>query len=332
MSDFSFRTNLPPHSTTLRISYQSPLLFMGSCFAEHIAQRMTDSKFDLQLNPFGILYNPISIAKSLQRLLSYEDYSIADLVIHQGVYHSFDHHSRFSGTEPEQAVQKINEALRSGREQLSRSHFLVLTLGTAFIYQHLDNQQAVANCHKFPASAFRQIRLRPETIVQHLAKAIEQLLQAHPAINILFTVSPVRHIKEGLINNQRSKAALLLAIEELEQQFAQVHYFPAYELLMDDLRDYRFYADDLIHPSSLAVEYIWQYFQQTYWEETTRQIYRKVQKVRQASAHKAFFPESEVHQQFLRKQLENVNSLEKEYPFLDLRKEKNIFSDQLLNS
>jgi hypothetical protein len=342
-----FRTTLQPTPSSFTITHQDHILAMGSCFAEHIAQRLQKHKFPTLLNPFGILYNPISIAHSLQWLLSEEHYPRQSLFEHQGLWHSFHHHGRFSAPTQEEAYHQISHHLKQGRQFLQKTNRLILTFGTAHVFEHLESARIVANCHKRPNNEFARKRLTVNQIVTALSPIFEKIQASQPqnpkpktpqppnsptpkpkttyspthslthSLSILLTVSPVRHIRDGLIENQRSKAVLLLAIDELCQQFPFVHYFPSYELLLDDLRDYRFYADDLIHPSTMAIDYIWDFFGKTFFPATTQQLNQKIQAINSAIQHRPFHPESEQHQAFLRKQREKLEQLVEQYPDLD---------------
>lgn len=325
----NFRTILPVQKGVFSIDYQSPILCMGSCFTENIGQLFQNHKFSALLNPLGILYNPFSIRNGLNLLLSSKKYTHTDLVQHQDLWHSFDHHGIFS--HPDQAVvlDKINTHLIQARTFLPKTKVLILTLGTANVFMHQATQKVVANCHKLPNTNFEKRRLTVEEIINELIPVLEEIKQRAPATNIIFTVSPVRHIRDGLIENQLSKATLLLAIEGLTQKLSYTHYFPAYELVVDDLRAYRFYEKDMVHPNASAIQYIWEYFQQTYFSDTTLVLLKKIGKIVQASQHRPFHINTKTHQQFVQKQLVKIQTLSQQYPFIDFTKEQKVFQAQV---
>ncbi|MEM8908723.1 MAG: GSCFA domain-containing protein [Bacteroidota bacterium] len=326
----SFRTVLQASPAKHSINYQDQSLSMGSCFAQHIGRRLQALQFSVLLNPFGILYNPLSIANGLRYLLSDQWFTPEDLFLHQGLWHSFAHHGRFSDPDQSLALAKINEALDQGRQQLRRSNRLLITLGTAQVFYHLPSEQAVANCHKLPDQMFVRKQLSPQEITSILQPLFQQLYAAQPDLKIITSVSPVRHLRDGLVQNQRSKASLLLALQTISEQLPFVSYFPAYELLLDDLRDYRFYEADMLHPNGQAIDYIWNFFKNQYLDAATQQIGRAIEKIKQASEHRPFHPHSPAHQQFLQKQLQQIEQLIQRYPFLDFAEEKARFTAQLI--
>lgn len=321
----SFRTEIVCSPDGLLLHHQKPLLAMGSCFARHIGRKLAERKFSVVNNPFGILYNPISLTKSLNHILDGHVYQTADLFSFQELWHSFDHHGQFSHPDSTYALKQINESLAQAKEQLGASSILLLTLGTAQVFEHRKNGKIVANCHKLPPQDFKRYRLSLDQVVTPLAQVFERLAHLAPGIRCLLTVSPVRHLKDGLIANQRSKATLLLAAEQLCQQFDWVHYFPAYEIVLDDLRDYRFYEADLSHPNPQAIDYVWSKFSNNYFSEDTLTLNRSIEKILQASQHRPFHPASARHQSFLQKQLEKIARMEEQYPFLDFGLEKEKF-------
>ena len=318
----NFRTIVPLPEYDFRISYQNQVLSMGSCFAEHIGQRLGERHFASLLNPFGILYNPHSIGQSLERLLGEAPFRPEEQFEHQGLWHTFWHHGAFSGPERAQALENINRAYRAAQAFLAGADRLVITLGTAYVFVVRASGAIAANCHKLPAAAFERRRLSVAEIVAALAPVLQELKARQPALEVLLTVSPVRHIRDGLVENQRSKAALLLAAAELCGQHGFVHYFPAYEIMMDELRGYRFYASDMLHPSDEAISYIWQRLAQACFDEPTRQLARRIEKIRAASLHRPFHPQTPAHQQFLRQQLQQIEALEREFPFLEFVEER----------
>ena len=325
-----FRTKLPKVEFPFHISHQHSLLCMGSCFAENIARELEAFQFNCLANPFGILYNPISVSNGLELLMGSSQFSANDLFLHQGLWHSFQHHGRFSGPDRETVLNQLNKQLLSGQSHIQKTNRLLLTLGTAYTFRLKDSKQVVANCHKRPADEFDRELLSVELSVLALSEILKKLKFQHPEIEVVLTVSPIRHLRDGLIQNQRSKATLLLTAAALEQQFPFVHYYPAYEMVIDDLRDYRFYEKDMAHPNQLAVDYIWNHFQSTFFEANTQQIVKEVAKVIQAAQHRPFHPHIKEHQDFVHKQLARIAALKKQYSFLDLSKEVAAFEAQLV--
>ncbi len=308
-----------------KISYQDQLLALGSCFVEHIGKRLQNHKFDLLLNPFGITYNPISIAKGIDRLCTGQGYQQEDLFFHQELWHSPDHHGRFSHEDKILGLGHMNELVAAGNDKVKVSNHLIITLGTAFVFYNKAQQSFVNNCHKLPSSDFDRQLLSVDEIVSDLSKSLTQLFEMNAKINVILTVSPVRHLRDGLIQNQRSKAHLLTAVHTLVEQFPNVHYFPSYEIVMDELRDYRFYDQDMMHPNQQAIEYIWDQFIQYFLEEKDQFIFNEIVKINKAVTHRAFFPKRKKHQEFLKVHYEKVLRLKAKYPNLDLEKELQFF-------
>lgn len=325
----NFRTSLPQPAFSFDIRHQEAILAMGSCFATNIGQRLKDLKFDVQLNPFGILYNPISIAESIAYIIDQKTFETSDLFQHQGLWHSFAHHGSFSQPEPASALHHIHEHITKAHTMLPRLKTLLLTFGTAYVFQLRDQQKVVANCHKRPSSDFTRDLLTVEQIVSSLQNSLERLKKHCPDLRIVLTVSPIRHIRDGLVMNQRSKASLVLAAHQLCEQLEDVHYFPSYELMVDDLRDYRFYAADMIHPSPVATDHIWQYFKQTFFESSTQELIRQIDKIQSAYRHRPLHPTTANHQRFVRQTLQQIDNLEQEHPFLNLEEERAAMKRQL---
>ena len=295
---------------------------MGSCFAEHIGERLANDKFRVDNNPFGTLYNPASIAEGLRRLLRPEPLSASDLFAHQGSYHSFAYHSRFSAPTAEEAVRQMNDSLFRSAEQLRNTSRLILTWGTAYVYRWRNDGRIVANCHKLPDSSFVRERLSVEAIVEEWKTLLPQLWTHCPDLKLICTVSPIRHWKDGAHGNQLSKATLLLALDALQAEYPErISYFPAYEILLDELRDYRFYADDMLHPSTLAIDIIAERFAQSYFNPETQQAREAWDKLRKAIAHRPLQPESETYRRFLTQTLLKLEQLKAKMPFFDISKE-----------
>ncbi len=325
----SFRTTFPSFESKTQISHQNPILSIGSCFAENIAGRLSNLKFQTLLNPFGIVYNPMSIKHIFEFLRSNKLFEAQDLVFDNGLWHSLLHHGDFSAPDKEWMLENLNAELERARKFIRTCDRMIITFGTATAYRYRKTEQIVANCHKIANREFEKIRLSPETIFEALNGEFQLLKSQSPNLEILLTVSPVRHIRDGFVENQRSKAALLLATERLCAKNDCCHYFPAYEIVLDDLRDYRFFSEDLVHPNKVAVDYVWAYFEKAFFENPTRTIVQKLIKLNQAIAHRPLHPDTKAHQVFLRNQLSNIELLEKDYSFLDFEVEKANFLRQI---
>jgi len=325
-----FRTKLPASTFDFNFDHNNQIVCIGSCFAENIAHRLQSNKFKCLLNPFGILYNPLSIEKVLNLLLDSNSFSEDQLFNHQGLWHSFDHHGHFSKPDKAETLQSINSSLANGQTFLKNTTRLIVTLGTAYVFVYKKSGAIVANCHKLPGNEFDRKRLDVETIVEKLSHAFEKIKAKNPELQIVTTVSPIRHIRDGLVENQKSKGVLLLALGQITTNLDFVHYFPSYEILLDDLRDYRFYETDMIHPNKLAIDYIWDYFRLSFFENDTINIIAEIEKFVNASNHLPFHPDTVQHQTFLKQQLEGINRLEEKFSFLDFSREISLFKNQLL--
>lgn len=320
-----FRTKLPVAQAPFALTHKNRFFVMGSCFAEQTGQRLREHGFRAVVNPFGVLYNPVSIDQALTRLMDGNAFTADELSYHDGLYHSFDHHGSFSNADPVQALAHINAAFDKAEEGLRQTDCLILTFGTAWLYRRADTGAVVANCHKWPAAFFTRESLDVDSLVARCTRLFNRLLALNPRMKIILTVSPIRHIKDGLHANNLSKAVLLLGIEQLCQAFDAVTYYPAYELLLDDLRDYRFYADDLLHPSTLAQNYIWEHFAETYFNKATREMARQVLAIHKAMEHKPFHPGDEAYRRFAQKQLAAIEGLVLSEPALTLTEERAFF-------
>ncbi|KAA6339550.1 hypothetical protein EZS27_012529 [termite gut metagenome] len=312
------------------VNHSHELLLMGSCFAESIGTLLKASKFRCDVNPFGILYNPLSVATALREVLGAKVYTGEDLLYYQGEYHSLMHHGSFSSPEASDCLATINSRLQQARRNIRRTHHLLITFGTAWIYRYKETGNVAANCHKLPDSKFERCRLEPDGIAAEYISLIDELLERNPCLHIWFTVSPIRHTKEGMHGNQLSKAILLLAIERLQEHFpGKVWYFPAYEIMTDELRDYRFYADDLAHPSPLAVQYVWERFAQACFAPETQELIKEWESIAKALAHRPLREESERYKHFLEQLVLKIKQLTEKYPNLEVEKELDICHTRL---
>ena len=307
------------------IHHAQRLLIMGSCFTENIGTLLAENKFQVDINPFGILYNPLSISMALREIIRKRLYEESDLFSYREYWHSPMHHGSFSAATPEEVVRNIRVRLEQAHKELKQLDWLMLTFGTAYVYEQKKTGKVVANCHKLPEKDFVRRRLETDEITEDYIQLLDELISLNPKIKILFTVSPIRHVRDGMHANQLSKSVLLLAIDRLMQRYPQAtFYFPSYEIILDELRDYRFYADDMVHPSSLAVNYLWERFSETFFHPETQALIKECATIRKAIAHKPFHPESEEYKRFLGQIVLKIERLNGKYPYLDFEKETNM--------
>ena len=330
--NMEFYTCISIPKVPFTFSYKEQTVLLGSCFAENIGKKLMENKFNIDLNPFGTLYNPASIAKAIRRLLRPEQFTQEDLFQHEGLYHSFSHHSRFSSSSETECLAGINGRLFDSANMIRKAHRMILTFGTAWVYRLKSTGVVVANCHKMPEKMFDRKLLTTEEIVAEWKDLLLSLWEQNPDLKILFTVSPIRHWKDGAHGNQLSKATLLLAIDSLQKTFPeQIVYFPAYEIMMDELRDYRFYADDMLDPSAVAIEYIWQKFTDNMLSSDTQSILKEWKRIPKAINHKPFQPESETYKQFISQTLLKMERLNEKFPFFDMTNEVEKIKQEILN-
>lgn len=299
----------------MKLSYSDKILFLGSCFANEIGAIMKNLRFNVLVNPFGVLYNPASISDSLERLMSNRPFSEQSVIKCGDIYKSQYHSSEFAAMSMDELIANINMLLSEASSHFNESKWIVVSLGTRWIYRLRSNGVVVANCHKLPQDQFNREALTVEEIVELLSPYIAE----NPNKIWLFTVSPVRHWKDGAHGNQLNKAVLLLAIEKLQSKYGNILYFPAYEILLDELRDYRFYSEDMLHPSPQAVDYIWEIFKEILIDEPSLEFMKVVSKLNSMNNHRPFFPESQSYLMFdkERKELEaNVEEKLKNLQFL----------------
>ena len=316
-----FRTRVTIPEPDMKISYHAKSVFMGSCFADDIGKIMADHKFPVLLNPFGTLFNPLSIGDNLIRLISGKEFDPEELHYHDGLWLSFSHYTGFSHPRQDTCLTLVNRTFLSGSQWLKTADFLLLTFGTAFTYQLRETGKTVANCHKLPASSFTRTLADPAEIIRRYDALLQELRQFNPALRVIFTLSPVRHWSDGAENNQLSKSILHYSIHEIIGRNPGAYYFPAYEIYMDELRDYRFYAADMLHPSEQGIHYIWERFSDAWLDDRSKKIMAGVTAVLKAAGHRPLHTESTNHKKFLlntRKQIEHLTGL---YPFLDFSKE-----------
>jgi hypothetical protein len=322
MPELITRVSIP--ETPFKIDYRSSMFFMGSCFADSIGKRMSELKFQVCHNPFGVVYNPVSLASNLTLLVEKEQFTEDDLSFYNELWFSFSHYTLFSDTDRNECLRKINSSFSAARESIQQAGFLLITLGTSWVYEHKDTGKVVANCHKIPASNFNRYFSSTENSSKHLKEAILKIREVNPEIWIILTVSPVRHWKDGAIENQRSKAALILTAAELQQKLDKVYYFPAYEIFMDELRDYRFYAPDMIHPSEVAIDYIWQLFASNFLSNESTSIMKDVERILQSFKHKPRNTNTLSYAKFRESIIEKIQHFKRIYPFISFQEELEI--------
>jgi hypothetical protein len=308
-----------------RITYHDKILLIGSCFTEHIGNFLIEQKFDALQNPNGILFDPISVCNSLVSYIQNKQYEEKDLFYLNECWHSWQHHSRFSGLDKEEVLAQINASQAQAHDFLKKADWLIITLGSSFLYKLAENYSPVANCHKAPAQTFIKHLSTIEETVTALDGTLHQLFHFNPSLKIVFTISPVRHIRDGVIENNRSKARLLEATHHLVNKFDKLYYFPAYELVIDVLRDYRFYDIDLVHPNYPATQFVLEHFANSCLDENTVDLMEEIKKIVIARKHKPFNPTSQQHKKFLFSTLEKIKALQAQYPFLSLDEERAFF-------
>ncbi|WP_154856808.1 GSCFA domain-containing protein [Cyclobacterium xiamenense] len=322
----SFRTEFTIDPCPEKVGHSGSLLTIGSCFSEAIGEKLLQSKFDVLANPFGVIYNPISILELLE--CSLRETPLAEehyLQSHARFYH-FQAHSRLSGTSREDLQVLLEKAQQDTLRHLQASSHLFITFGTAFVFRHVPSNALVANCHKVPQKQFKKELLTLEQMRVAFDRFYKILRQVCPKVQLVFTVSPVRHIRDGISANQVSKSLLRLLCEQLARDYSNVFYFPAYEIMMDDLRDYRFYKDDLIHPNSMAEAYIWEKFQDCFFDRSTQNLVKEIEQIQRSLSHRPFEPLSQQHGVFLRKLAHQIQQLPQR---LDFSSELAAITDQL---
>lgn len=321
-----FRTEINIPESASQFSYADKLFFIGSCFTKNIGTKLSDLKFQTELNPFGVLYNPISIKNSINILLKEKTFSEKNLQFYNDLWFSFSHHSSFSHSDQNKCLQQINGRIETASAFLKKSNFLFITFGTSYIYQWKKTKEVVSNCHKLPAKEFTRRMVPSCEIFDEYIMLINDLRKINPTVKIILTLSPVRHLKDGFAENMHSKANLLIAIHQLVDFCENVTYFPAYEIMMDDLRDYRFYNDDMIHLNDIAINYIWEKFRNVYIDKKEFAVMTKVNEIMNASQHKPFNPNTDQHKKFVRAQLDKIKEVQQQCMEIDLEKERSYFT------
>jgi len=332
-----FFANLQIKPLNPQIAYGDKILLTGSCFTEHIGNFLIESKFNAMQNPNGILFDPLSVSGSLVSYIQNKRYTEDDLFYLNEAWNSWQYHSRFSNPDKQECLRKINESQAQAHVFLKQANWLIVTLGSAFTYKLTPDSKPftasngggkVANCHKAPAQNFIKYLNTIEEIITAFDTAIHQLFHFNPALKIIFTISPVRHLRDGVIDNNRSKARLIEAVHHLVNKFDGLFYFPAYELVIDVLRDYRFYDVDLAHPNHAATQFVLEKFSEACFDDATRQLIEEIKKLNIAKKHKPFNERSYLHRKFLEQQLAKAKDLQDRYPHLNFREEITYFSEK----
>ncbi|EAR00601.1 GSCFA domain-containing protein [Maribacter sp. HTCC2170] len=311
------QTKVPLQIADNQIDYQSNLLLLGSCFVENIGGKLGYYKFNKLQNPFGILFHPAAIEKSLTRSIEKRLYTEDDVFFFNERWHCFDAHSELSDPSIDKLLGKLNQVLDSLLQQIVKSSHIVITLGTAWVYRHVQENKTVANCHKVPQREFKKELLSVDEISESLGHMIQLVQSVNSKAQFVFTISPVRHLKDGFVENQLSKAHLITAIGQLmtaSQEVDKIHYFPSYEIMMDELRDYRFYNSDMVHPNDVAVEYIWEKFKSVWISKEAFPIMDKIQEIQRSLKHRPFNPDSSEHQKFLKTLNTKIQVLQVDFP------------------
>lgn len=313
----NFTTKIPIAKSNAPIDYSSKIVSIGSCFADNIGEKFDFFKFQTTSNPFGIIFNPVSIEKIIDRAVNLIYFTEADLFFYNELWHCYEVHSDLSTDNKEEFVSNLNQILKETNQQLITTTHLIITYGTSWVYKLKSSKSVVANCHKVPQNQFDKEILSVEEIEKSIQNSIDFIRKANLNCNLIFTISPVRHLKDGFIENQLSKAHLITAVQKISiHQLSNIHYFPSYEIVMDELRDYRFYAQDMLHPNSIAIDYIWERFCESTIVEEANSIMQEVESIQKGMAHRPFLPQSISHIKFLKSLNEKAALLKAQFPFM----------------
>ena len=312
------QTQIPLEKAENRIDYESRLVLLGSCFSENIGEKFSYYKFRSFQNPFGILFHPLAIENLVSRAVLHTKYTEEEVFFYNDRWQCYDAHSDVSAVSKEELLYSLNQGMAHTMEYLLKATHICITLGTAWVYLHLETHKRVANCHKVPQREFKKELLGVDETVISLKNIVKAIKSINPKVQFIFTVSPVRHIKDGFVENQRSKAHLITAIHELmDNSEFNMNYFPSYELQMDELRDYRFYKEDMVHPSQLAIDYIWEKFMSVWINKEAQESMILVDAIQKGLNHRPFHPESKQHLKFLKSLELKITNVQKRFPFMD---------------
>ena len=308
-----FSTQVPTALSNNPIDYNSRIFLLGSCFAQHMAQKFERYRFISHVNPFGILFQPTAIEAFIGHCLLQKKFSQDDVFEQHGIWHHYDAHSALDGFSANEVCDSLNIAARAGEAQLTSATHIIITLGTAWVYRHKASGNYVANCHKVPQREFDKELLSVERIGESLDKILLMIAKINRTAQVIFTVSPVRHLRDGFVQNQRSKSNLIAALHPTIEKHPNTHYFPAFEIVMDELRDYRFYAPDMIHPNSVAIDYIWERFGQAFIAEDARSTAAEVEAVVRGLEHRPFNPDTVQHRNFMASLAQKIAALQSRF-------------------
>lgn len=295
-----FTTKIPVQKSTFPIDYDSKVMLLGSCFAENMGKKFDYFKFQAITNPFGIIFNAVSLEKLIRRAVENRTFTENDIFFHNDLWHCYEVHSELSNLDKDAFLESLNDIIRSTNKQLNESTHIIITLGTSWVYRNIETNEIVANCHKVPQKQFTKELLSIHQTEESLQSIISLIHSVNPNCNFIFTVSPVRHIKDGFAENTLSKAHLIAAIHKtITHHPSPITYFPAYEIMMDELRDYRFYAEDMLHPSQTAIDYIWIQFFENYISESVFGLMKEICSIQKGLQHRPFNPNTESNQKFV---------------------------------
>ena len=312
----NFTTTIPISKSSNPIDYDSRIISLGSCFAQNIGEKFSYFKFQNTVNPFGIIFNPVSIENLISRVVNNQEFTENDIFFHNDLWHCFEVHSELSHSDKTIFLDRLNQILSDFHLQIFKSTHFQITYGTSWVYRNKSSNSIVANCHKVPQSQFEKEILSVATIEKSIQNTIDLIQKVNPNCYFIFTISPVRHIKDGFLENQRSKAHLISALHNfVTLSLSKCNYFPSYEIMMDELRDYRFYAEDMLHPSQTAIDYIWKLFSENYISEENFATMEEVCSIQKGLAHRPFNPNTASHQKFQNVLHDKIIMLQKKFPY-----------------
>ena len=313
----NFTTKIPIQKSSFPIDYDSRILLLGSCFAENMAEKFDYFKFQAKTNPFGIIFNPVSLEKLIRRSVEKRKFTENDIFFHNELWHCYEVHSELSNADKDTFLNSLNELINSTHQQLNDSTHIIITLGTSWVYRNIESNEIVANCHKVLQKKFTKELQTIQEIKESLENIISLVHSVNPNCKFIFTVSPVRHIKDGFVENNLSKAHLIAAIHQtINHQPSPINYFPSYEIMMDELRDYRFYAEDMLHPNQTAIDYIWIQFFENYILESEFGLMNEICSIQKGLQHRPFNPNTESHQKFLNQLDLKIKIIQNQHPFM----------------
>ncbi|RRQ50681.1 GSCFA domain-containing protein [Maribacter algicola] len=314
------QTQIPLSKANNPIDYYSKILMLGSCFSHNMGDKLAYFKFQILQNPFGILFHPLAIENLVQKAVDQFEYTERDIFQLYGRWHCYDAHSELSSGKKEELLIRLNSAVYETNKLIREATHIAITLGTAWVYRHIKRDMFVANCHKVPQGEFQKILLTEKDITTSLISTVNNIKALNPEAQIVFTISPVRHLKDGFVENQRSKSVLISAIHatlQVPPLGARGLYFPSYEIMMDELRDYRFYTADMIHPNEIAIDYIWEKFRNAWISDEVEETMNKVEEIQRSLSHRPFDAESPAHQKFLKTLGQKIAYIKERYPFMN---------------